>query len=127
VIVQVVKDGQKNFSILIKGLVRGDFEATPIINTAKIQAPNQGWKGLRLDSALWLVQEKMGLYLWWRKPEGEEDLALVMESRNGLRFDEGLPSPRVEKGWDGLMYLSSFNHQGGGPKGFVVLLDFDKQ
>ena len=100
----------------------------PILELDKLEPPREGWKGLRLDSAVWAIQEKMGLYLWWEDPKGEEALVLPMESRNSVRFDEGIPSPRVENGWAGKMYLSSFRCEDGPlPKGFFVLLDFDKQ
>jgi hypothetical protein len=126
--VQLIKGGAKNHSILVKGFVRSDFTSTEILDMSDA-IKSSGLKGLRLDSAVWAIQEKMGLYLWWEKEHTEENLALVMESRNGMRFDEGLPSPRVDDGWKGKLYLSSFKHQttGIGPAAFVLLLDFDKQ
>jgi hypothetical protein len=126
VLTQIIKEGEKNLSVLIKGMARADFEPAPILDVAKLKPPREGWKGLRLDSAVWAVQEKMGLYLWWGKPDGEGSLVMPMESRNSVRFDEGIPSPRIESGWKGILYLSSFNCQMV-PKGFFVLLDFDKQ
>ena len=125
---QVIKDGQKNFSILIKGGVKGDFSATPILDISKLSAPATGWKGLRLDAAVWAIQEKMGMNLWWNNPESEADLVFPMESRNSMRFDEGIPSPRIADSWRGIMYLSSFRTtEIPGPKTFFILLDFDKQ
>lgn len=125
---KIIKDGPKNFSLLVKGIVWEEFEPTPIIDIGKLEAPREGLKGLRLDSAAWTVQEKMGLLLWWGEPKGEEDLIFPMESRNSLRFDDGLISPRKDKGWRGILYLSSFRvKEGPIPKSFLVLLDFDKQ
>lgn len=127
-IATIVRDGQKNCSILVKGFVDVDFDPTPFLDISKLERPREGWKGLRLDSAVWVVQEKMGLHLWWGKPEGEDDLVMPMESRNSVRLDEGLPSPRVEKGWRGILYLSSFRaNEMSGPKSFMFILDFDKQ
>jgi hypothetical protein len=127
-ITQIIKDGPKNFSLLIKGFIKKDFDATPLFEIGKLTPPTGGWKGLRLDAAVWAIQEKMGLVLWWSKPEGEHDLILPMESRNAMRFDEGLDSPRVEKGWRGILHLSSFRvEEPPMPKRFFVLLDFDKQ
>src|ERR1700730_3915732 len=127
-LVQIIKDGPKNLSLLVKGVVKKDFEPTPILELSKLTPTREGWKGLRLDSAVWVVQEKMGLPLWWEEPKSEAALVVTMESRNSMRFDEGIPSPRIEKGWSGNMYLSSFGCENGPlPKGFCVLLDFDKQ
>ena len=128
-IIQIIKEGEKNFSILVKGMVHADFLAVPILDLAKVKPPREGWKGLRLDSAVWAIQEKLGLYLWWDKPDGEKTLALVMESRNGLRYDEGILSPRKQDGWNGILYLSSFNcdSPAKGVKAYSVVLDFDKQ
>lgn len=132
-IIEIIKDGEKNVSVLIKGILREDLKPTPAFDISKVRAPREGWKGLRLDSAVWMIQEKMGMMLWWDKPNGEESMALVMESRNGVRYDEGVPSPRKEKGWSGVLYLSSFVSAGGTPptgqvpKAFSILLDFDKQ
>lgn len=127
-ITKIIRDGQKNCSILVKGFVKEDFDPTPILDVSKLERPREGWKGLRLDSAVWAIQEKMGLHLWWSKPEGVDDLILPMESRNSIRLDEGLPSPRMNEGWRGIMYLSSF--RAGDPPGlksFMFILDFDKQ
>lgn len=125
-LVQITKDGSKNFSILVKGIATKDFERTPILDLSKLMPPREGWKGIRLDSAVWAIQEKAGLTLWWGAEDGESDLALPMESRNAMRFDEGLMSPRVIEGWKKILYLSSF-HVVDEPKKFMVILDFDKQ
>jgi len=127
-LVEVIKDGQKNFSILIKGIVKVDFDPTPILDLSKLQTPATGWKGVRLDGAVWAIQEKMTFKLWWNKPESEADLMFPLESRNAMRFDEGLPSPRMEKNWRGILYLSGCRVlEGPLPKCFMILLDFDKQ
>jgi hypothetical protein len=123
-IVQVIKDGPKNLSVLVRGLIRRDFKPTPIVELDKLTAPREGWKGLRLDSAVWAIQEKMGLYLWWEDGDG---FVLPMESRNAMRFDEGISSPRIENGWKGKVWLSSFKCDESRIMGFFVLLDFDKQ
>lgn len=127
-IARVLKDGQRNCSVLVKGFVTADFDPTPVLDIKRLETPREGWKGLRIDSVVWVVQEKMGLHLWWQFPEGEEDLIWTMESRNSARFDDGVPSPRVEKGWGGILHLSSFRvAEGTVPKGYMVILDLDKQ
>lgn len=129
-LIQVIKDGPKNFSIMVKGFTTGEFKRTQIIDLDKMSGPREGWKGVRLDSAAWAIQEKMGLHLWWEDDDAEHALALVMESRNAMRFDEGLPSPRVSEKWGKKMYLSSFKFESVKPclrAAYFVLLDFDKQ
>ena len=128
--IQLIKDGAKNFSVLIKGWVTRDFNPVSIIDIEKLEKPTAGWKGVRLDSVVWAVQEKMGFHLWWEKGVKEETLILPLESRNSMRFDEGIPSPRVVDGWGKQIWLSSFKALSNDPelaKHFVILLDFDKQ
>ena len=130
--VQILREGGKNLSLLAKGFATEDFGPDLLFDLTKLTPPREGWKGLRLDSAAWLIQEKMGLYLWWSAQAREEDLALVMESRNGLRLDEGIPTPRFGEEWAGKMFLSSFRTQDPpcsdrAPKTFILLLEFDKQ
>jgi hypothetical protein len=128
--IQTIKDGPKNVSVTVKGFCGGNFSPALILDITKLAAPTVGWKGLRLDSAVWAIQEKMGLYLWWGdKGDSESLLVLPMESRNAMRFDEGIPSPRISDGWEGKVYLSNFKFATVGEKfaAFFVLLDFDKQ
>jgi hypothetical protein len=133
VIVQIIKDGEKNFSVLVKGVVSTEGDLGVIVDVSKLAPPRAGFKGLRLDSAAWAIQEKMGLHLWWEASKEEKDFLLVMESRNGMRFDEGIPSPRIDKDkWGGQIHLSCFRltDSSTGPideKYFILLLDFDKQ
>lgn len=127
--IQMIKEGEKNFSVMIKGFCKEDFSSVPVIDIEKLKPPTSGWKGVRLDSAVWAIQEKMGLYLWWEKEVTEDTFLLPLESRNGMRFDEGIPSPRVKDGWGKKIWLSGFNVNiaPAGVKSFFILLDFDKQ
>lgn len=124
-IVEVLRDGAKNLSILVKGIVEMDFTPIEILDIEKTTLPREPLKGIRLDSAAWLIQEKMGITLWWEKKEKEENLIFIMESRNGLRLDEGIPSPRLGKGWGGKIYISGSNVVG--QKAFCFTLEIDKQ
>ena len=128
-LIQTIKEGEKNFSVTVKGFVRDDFKRVPIIDVEKFKPPTSGWKGVRLDSVAWAIQEKMGMYLWWEDDDKETSLILPLESRNGMRYDEGIPSPRIKDGWTKKIWLSSFNTHiaPAGLKSFFLLLDFDKQ
>ena len=114
--VEVVSGGYKNVTLQIHGTFRQD-------------APTDGddaWvdtheKSLKLESAVWVVQEKLGINLKWT----DEIPLIFMESRNSVRFDIGLHSP---KDWDGRLKLEM--NDGNSPKlnnkEFLIVLDFDK-
>jgi hypothetical protein len=104
-------DGVKNLKVLIKGILETDLTLGPILK----DLPHA-----KLMSAIWLVQEKLGLVLWW----SETELIMPMESRNSFRLDRGWEPP---KGWKGELLLSSYGIDNGPrPKHFVIELDFDK-
>ena len=122
----VLKDGPKNLTLLVKGRVGPeDFPRRPILDVTGAAS----LKGLRLDTATWAIQEKMGFLLWWEDSDEEESLILPMESRNFLKFPEGIASPRIQDGWGGKLYLSSFraDEPTGLDKWFFFMLEFDKQ
>lgn len=128
-IIQTIKDGEKNVSILVKGFTDTDFSPLDILDLEKVKSPSAGWKGIRLDSITWVLQEKMTMFLRWENDGEESSLLLPLESRNSMRFDEGIPSPRIEKGWTKRVWLSAINVKSpaAGFKAFFILLDFDKQ
>lgn len=117
---KLLYDGHKNVMVQVTGEIlpldnqdaRRDFVA---VDAAKLHgAP----RGLRLDSVIWLIEEKAGLTLWW----GEEFI-LPMESRNHVRLDRPLDSP---PGWNGELVLKSAKLEIG-PRMFMVILDLSKQ
>jgi len=128
-IIQILKDTEKNLSLIVRGFARSNFGPELILDLEKARAPREGWKGVRLETIVWLIEEKMGLYLLWGDEIGH--VAIPMESRNSLRFDEGYPSPRVADGWKKKLYISSFNFTKDNPssqlKSFFLLIDLDKQ
>lgn len=105
--VKQVAGGNRNVTYQIRGILSRD-----------IAEPIEVAKGIKLSSAVWVVQEKMGLYLWW----GPGDLIMPMESRNSVRFDTAIAPP---DDWDGVLHLTSYN-MGEGKKGFLIVLDFDR-
>jgi hypothetical protein len=109
-------DGHKNVTVLVKGILDDELRLTPILLTEKLSGQP---KKMKLTEALWLVQEKMGMALWWAR----DDLILPMESRNSIRLDRGWDSP---KDWQGIIMLSSFNWSGH-YKYFTLEIGFDKQ
>ncbi len=128
--IQRTKDG-KNGSIRVSGHVRpGDKAVEVILDLSQFATPSQGWKGIRIDSALWLLQEKLGIKLWWGDPTLKSNLELdkllifPMESRNFIKLEDGISSPRVPV-WDGKIYMTAVGADT--PKSFMFILDFDKQ
>ena len=113
---QKTSGGQKNVTYHVRGFVHGrDMEKTEF----KIEHPEAS--ELKFSSALWIIQEKLTLYLWWAK----DDLLLPMESRNSIRFDLAVKPPI---GWNGTMCLSSLNWNAPNAigKAFYLVLDFDR-
>lgn len=115
--VKQVAGSQKNLTLQIRGLVSKDYR-----DLSSFPVEEKFDRGLpKLSSALWVIQEKLCLYLWWNP----EDLLLPMESRNSVRFDHALQPP---EGWNGTMYLSASNWNKPDPMGkaFLLVLDFDR-
>lgn len=80
---------------------------------------NLGAQGLKLSSLVWLIEEKMGLYLM----QNREEVWIPMESRNSIRFDHGLPVA------GSTLWLRAFANSplGENPKrSFFLIMDFDK-
>jgi hypothetical protein len=108
-----VAGGMRNVTLHCTGCIEHDLPLTPL-DTGIVE-------GMKLTSLMWVIQEKMGLYLWWDK----ETLLMPLESRNSVRFDTGISAPY---GWDGKMYLSSYlcNTPPSPMKAFLLVLDFDR-
>lgn len=112
----VLADGGRNWTLQLIGEISTDLALDEI---KPDKAPPTK---IHLASAVWLIQEKMGLALWWDKGQ---NLAIVMESRNSVRFENGLRPP---KGWDGRFFLEAFNVRipQAASKRFIAHLEFDK-
>jgi hypothetical protein len=110
--IEQLAGGQRNVTYRIRGFV---------INSDILMAPIEMSKGLKMTSALWIIQEKLCLHLWWDK----NDRLLPMESRNAARFDQAIKPP---EGWNGTMYLTSQNWDQPNlvGKAFFIVLDFDR-
>lgn len=118
--VKLTADGSKNATLLVQGRVVSDFARTELFDCSDLKPkPN----GVRLDSVLWAIQEKMLVVLFWGP--NEADLMLPLESRGNFRFDTGMSSPKMSDGWDGkIWYEGKLILE---PKYFLFTLDFDKQ
>ena len=108
---------ERNHTLVVKGILDDDIvEPYPIVE----------WKGDRLPKIrgmLWILQEKMGIHLWWNYKT--QDNFITMESRNFVRFDYPFEPP---EGWDKVLYMTAYGVKSNEymPKHFWFLLDIDK-
>lgn len=109
---KVTAAGSRNVSVQISGFLKTDCEDT-------FELVSFEHHELKLTGVLFLIQEKAGIYLWWDKER--ENLILPLESRGSFKFDGLVKCPQ---GWDGKIWASAFKIDE--PKGFLLLLDFDK-
>jgi hypothetical protein len=121
-LIKISPDGDKNCLLTLSGFVAKDFPVREILSFKKLKnAP----RALRLDSILFVIQEKMGFNLWWWMDEPQ--LIMPLESRGYFDFEkvQSLHSPPGATG----LGLSSFK----GPKStepeqsFLLMLDMVKQ
>lgn len=111
--VEQTSGGYKNITLQIRGLLtEGDMPVT------EVKCPSNS---VRLESVLWVVQEKLIVQFGWAK----DDPFFTMESRNTVRFDVGIHSP---KEWDGSLWFWTFGYSNPATpsKQFFIVLDFDK-
>lgn len=122
---KILGDGARNHQVLVTGFLESDCEPTIIVDLNKIRGTP---RGVKVTSALWIIQEKMGLRLFWGigQNRGADNLILIAESRNSVKFEDGLGSPQDDSKWDRCIWLESFNCTLK-PMGFTFLLDLDKQ
>lgn len=82
---------------------------------------------VKIESMVWLVQEKLTLLLYWGMSDNSREFCLPMESRNFARFDNGLTPP---KEWGGRLLIDVLNVQRDTmdltTKHFLLILDLDK-
>lgn len=78
-----------------------DSEPVVILDLDKLK---DSPKSIRIDAFWWLIEEKMGLRLWWCKG----NLLIPMESRNSIRFDTPLAArDYVSDKWERKLYVST--------------------
>ena len=100
-------DGDKHLTVQVAGVLREE----------RMQILFESSRRLRIDSVLFLIQEKAGILLWW----GKDDLVLPMESRGAFSFASPIVSP---EDWDKKLWISAFNVVQ--PKHFFFTLDCEK-
>lgn len=115
-----VHDSNKNLRVTINGVISpGDDRAEIFEVIFRLSDLKDNPKGVRLDSIVWLIEEKAGLRLCW----GDQTV-LPLESRNHLRLDYPLDCPRDN--WSGEVILRCPKTEAS-PKAFFLHLEFDKQ
>jgi hypothetical protein len=113
VTIKVIKtaDGGRNASFEVSGFLEKSL-GDKVFLLCELGAK------VRFTNILFAIQEKAGLYLWWDK--AKKNLVLPLESRGNFKLD-GVQSP---EDWDFKLWASAFNVDQ--PKGFLLILDFDK-
>jgi hypothetical protein len=118
--IKIGPEGQKNVTIMVSGVLTQTLDRADILTLKDLQHEP---KGLRLDSVLFAIQEKMGFQLWWRVGE-VYTLILPLESRGTFNF-EGMQSLHSPKGLEAIS-MSSFGWAAS-EKSFMFILDLVKQ
>jgi hypothetical protein len=117
-------DASKNVAVWARGHVGPDDQGQ-VVELLDLEgfAPdqrNRRPRTIQLVSALWTLQEKLGLYVWTAEERKPENLLLLMESRNFVRFDREI----TLENWKGKLYFEPFNVPEA--KWFWFQLEFDK-
>ena len=86
-----LQDSGKNVKVIISGFLdpEKDESELVILDLDKLEGNP---KGIRLDSIIWVVEEKATLYLCWG-----DRVIMPVESWNSIRFDTPLNSPKAER------------------------------
>jgi hypothetical protein len=114
--VKKVIGGRRNVTLHITGMLsEGDLPLTPID-----LGPAHEVGRAKLSNLLWVVQEKLVVYLYW-KMSGYEDVIMPLESRNFVKLDPAMPAPAE---WNGRLFVDTHNFVGP-QKIFFIALDFD--
>jgi len=120
----ILSDSSKNLKALVRGFFTSDLnEPTCVLDLDKLKETPAH---IRVDSLWWLIEEKMGLRLWWDNGQ----LLIPMESRNSMRFDYPLSSRELTSGkWSRKLYLTCHSVESGitKQKYFTFGLDAEKQ
>lgn len=120
----ILSDSSKNLKAIVRGFFTSDLiEPTVVLDLDKLKDSPQH---IRIDSLWWLMEEKMGLRLWWDNGQ----LLVPMESRNSMRFDHPLSSRELtSEKWTRKLYITSHSIESGltKQKYFTFGLDAEKQ
>jgi hypothetical protein len=120
---KLLGDASKNVTLWVRGQVEPvDHGLEEVFSLERFGPDARGHRPrtLLIQSALWTLQEKLGLYVWTDTDRKPENLLLLMESRNFMRLDKEI----VLEDWKGKIYLEPFNITES--KWFWFQLDFDK-
>ena len=92
----------RNLTLQVTGILApGDDLKGQLFSISDLARPEM--KGLKIESVLFALQEKMGLLLWW--DEGTSDLILPLESRGFFSFVYPIHCP---KDWAGTVWWTAF-------------------
>lgn len=86
-----LQDSNKNVKVTATGFINPERDESGLV-ILDLDKLSGNPKGIRLDSIIWVVEEKATLYLCWG-----DRVIMPVESRNSIRFDTPLNSPEGER------------------------------
>lgn len=115
-----VTDGHNATIVSASGILTKEDESFDLVHWAELKpVPVKA----RLESAAFGIQEKAGVLLWWKMPDGKNRLILPLESRGKLDFEglQGIHAPPTSLG----ICMTTFGVPS--PKHFRLSIDLTKQ
>lgn len=116
----IVSDGNKNASVLVRGFVTTDItDPMVVLDLDKLK---DSPKNIRVDGLWWMLEEKLGIRLWWSPGQ----ILLPLESRNAFRPDNPLVGPA--NGWSRKILMTTHDAKSATTpvKYFVFSMDLEK-
>lgn len=118
----ILSDSDKNVKVQVRGFFVADLEEPAVV--LDLDKLKNAPRGLRIDSFWWLIEEKMGLRLWWNPGH----LLIPMESRNGFRPDLPFSSATLAgEGWGRKLLLTNHSTASGLTKCKYFTFGFDAE
>ena len=114
-------DTGKNITLRVSGFITKSFTIPQTIFDFSELRLNPS--KIRFESVVFAIQEKMGMYLWWKGKESNKTLILPLESRGAFNFEamQYLHSPEDALG----MSFTTFGVDT--PKAFLLIIDLGAQ
>lgn len=120
----IVQDGSKNTILQISGIVDSQPSLMEVLVFGNLMQPTQGFRSIKVQAVTFLIQEKMGLHLFWTMLDGSHAYMCTFESRGRADFESagGLRMPEDASG----IAMNIFGWPKDSKMGLLLLIDMDK-